>query len=128
MKVHVVLVAALAAAILTADGDLNALAADRRLLRRCVEATRDGFDALVDQGVRIAPRSIEVLYRRMPRWFAVEYWRRALPGPVGAISMAPHARSSAGDELPVLWAEATSLTGGGRSGAFGRFLQPVTDL
>lgn len=124
MAAHVVLISAMGAAILAADGDLHE-AARRGNVRALVEAIRDGFLALRDRGVAISPRSIDVLFMRMPRWFAVEYWHRALPGPVGAISMRPHTLASRDDELPVVFAEALRVTGGGRTGALARLLAAV---
>ncbi len=126
MQVHVVFVATMGAGVVLAEGDLTRLAADRALIRATVDATRDGFRALVDRGVRITPRSIETLYMWMPRWFAIEYWRSALPGPVGRITMAPHALASRYDEMPLLWREALRLTGGGRTGVLRRLLEPLT--
>lgn len=122
---HLVLITGLAAAVLNADGDLRALTSDRRAIRVMVDAVRDGFLALRDRGVRIAPWPVALLFLRMPRAFAVEYWRRALAGPVGAISIAPHVLASRADELPLLIAEALRVSGGGRTGALARLLRSV---
>lgn len=125
MQAHVVFVATMGAGVVHAGGDVDRLARDRRLLNAVVDATRDGFHALTDRGIRIAPRPIEVLYLRMPRWFAVAYWRRALSGPVGRLTMAPHAMASRDDEMPLLWRETLRLTQGGPTGAVSRLLDPL---
>lgn len=75
--------------------------------------------------MRIAPWPVELSFTRLPRRFAVEYWHRTLPGPVGAVSIRPHVLASRDDELPVLMAEALRVTGGGRRRVFGRYLAGV---
>lgn len=122
MNVHVLFVGVMAAGLVLAGGDPAALANDRHLLARTNDAIRDGLRALRAQGKTIRPRAIETLYLTMPRWFANSYWRRALPGPIGTVTMAPHVRASRQDELPILWAEAVRVTGGGLEHKVARFL------
>lgn len=122
MSTHVVFVAGMGAGLVAADGDPAALGRNTALLRACVQAVRSGLSALRARGVAVQPRPIELLFLRMPTWFAVAYWRRALPGPVGRIAMAPHAWASRFDEMPVLWRQATQLASGPEGALFRAFL------
>lgn len=125
LDTHVVFVGTLGAGVALAGGSAPALAADAPLLRRTCDAVRDGLRALHDRGIRIEPRPVDLLHRRMPGWFAPPYWRRALRGPIGEVTIAPHVRASRHDELPLLCREAIEVAGGGRTGALGRFLAPL---
>ncbi len=117
-----VFVAAMSAGLVAAGGDPRALAGDADLLGQTVDAVREGFAALRARGVRVQPRSVQVLFGVLPRRFAIAYWRRALPGTIGTVTMAPHARSSRHDELPDLISTAQRLTGSSESGSLARLL------
>ncbi|MDO5493269.1 MAG: hypothetical protein Q4F53_06610 [Nesterenkonia sp.] len=107
---HEVFIAALGAAVVRAGGDPAALARDRSLLVACVEAVRSGLRVLRASGAAVEPAPVRILFLRMPRWFAVAYWRRAFPGPIGRVTIAPHVWRSRDDEMPVLWRRALELT------------------
>lgn len=107
---HVVFIAAMGAGVVRAGGDPKALVGDPRLLGQSVDAVRSGLRLLGARGVSVRPAPIRVLFLRMPRRFAVAYWRRALPGPIGRITIAPHVWRSRWDEMPVLWRQALELT------------------
>lgn len=125
MAVHVVFVATLGGGVALAGGRAEALAGDRALLGRTCAAISDGFAALHARGQRIEPASVDVLHRRLPRWCAPLYWRRALQGPIGQVTIAPHVRASRDDELPLLAAEAIRIADGGQRGRLAAFLGPL---
>lgn len=127
MNAHAVFVGALGAGIVLAGGEARGLAHDRALLRFTCDAIRDGFQALRDAGAPVLPASVDLLHRRMPAWFAPLYWRRALAGPTGEVTIAPHVRASRADELPTIWREALRVTDGGRTGAFADLISRALD-
>ena len=70
------------------------LAADERLLRVMVEATRQAFGALMAAGNTEIPGNLRWLYLRLPERFVMSYWRRVLSGPRGELWFAAHTRSA----------------------------------
>lgn len=111
LAAHAVFVGVLGAGVARAGGDPEALAADGSLLRATCDAIRDGLRALHEQGITVQPSSIDWLHRRLPAWAGPLYWRRALRGPLGSVSIAPHIRSSGEDEMPLILSEALTVTG-----------------
>ena len=97
LKTHAVFVTAMTAALDRAGGDSVALAHDRKSVATMVRAIREGFQALQAVGVPTTPGNLALLFCRMPIWFAVTYWQRALQGPVGTLAIAPHARAARGE-------------------------------
>lgn len=102
LATHEVFVACLGAGILACGGDSVALARHRPTLRQTIQGVYEGFSALETGGMIVTPRALQMLFVRMPRWFAAAYWRRALKGPIGTVALAPHIRASKDDEFPLL--------------------------
>lgn len=94
LKTHAVFVTAMSAAIYLADGDPRHLARMPDVLHLMVRATKEGFRSLRALGSFDAPRNLQVLYGWMPEWFAVMYWRHALPTSLGELGFAAHARTA----------------------------------
>jgi 2-dehydropantoate 2-reductase len=107
---HAALVVPMAAAIRTAGGRADALAARRDLLRLAVRATRSTYRAQRRHGRLVTNRSLRLLYLLMPEWFAVRYWSRALPGDFGELAFAAHTRH-AWNEMAMLGAWLRSTVG-----------------
>ena len=70
------------------------LGQNRETVALMVSAIREGFAALQSLGVRVTPFNLHVIFRWMPRWFAVRYWQRALQTDVGTLAIAPHANAA----------------------------------
>lgn len=94
LKTHAIFVTCLSAALAGAGDDSVRLAHDRRQVSFMVQAIQEGFRALKVQGLEVTPSNLDVLFDRMPRWFATSYWQRTLQGPVGTLAIAPHARAA----------------------------------
>jgi 2-dehydropantoate 2-reductase len=112
LKTHAVFVTATGAAILAAQGDAGALAADPAAVRDLVAAVGEGFGALARQGVAVVPRPLRLIFTVVPTFAAVRYWRAQLRGPVGTLALAPHIRATRDSEFPVLVAGVRELVAG----------------
>jgi 2-dehydropantoate 2-reductase len=112
LKTHAVFVTAMGAAILAAQGDSAALAADPAAVRDLVAAVGEGFGALARQGVAVVPRPLRLIFTAVPRFAAVRYWRAQLRGPVGTLAIAPHISATRDSEFPVLVAGVRKLIAG----------------
>jgi 2-dehydropantoate 2-reductase len=112
LKTHAVFVTAIGAAVLAANGDSAALAADRARMRDMVTAVGEGFAALARQGVVVGPRPLRLIFTTVPRFAAVRYWQSQLRGPVGTLAIAPHIRGTRDTEFPVLVACVRELVAG----------------
>jgi 2-dehydropantoate 2-reductase len=89
---HAALVVPMAAAIMAAGGQADALAGRRDLLRLAVQATSATYRAQSKRGRLVIDGSLRLLYLRMPQWFAVRYWSRAMRGDFGELAFAAHTR------------------------------------
>jgi 2-dehydropantoate 2-reductase len=89
---HAALVVPMAAAIMAAGGQADALAGRRDLLRLAVRATSATYRAQRKRGRLVIDGSLRLLYLRMPEWFAVRYWSRAMRGEFGELAFAAHTR------------------------------------
>lgn len=89
---HAALVVPLAAAIVAAAGSAAALSRRNDLLRAAARATRGIYLAQQRGGRLVINSNLRLLYLRMPRWFAVLYWARALRGEFGELAFAAHSR------------------------------------
>jgi 2-dehydropantoate 2-reductase len=112
LKTHAVFMTAVGAAVLAANGDSAALAADRARLRDMVAAVGEGFAALARQGVTVGPRPLRLIFTAVPQFAAVRYWGAQLRGPVGMLAIAPHIRATRDTEFPVLVAGVRELVAG----------------
>jgi 2-dehydropantoate 2-reductase len=89
---HAALVVPMAAAIKAAGGSADSLAGRKDLLGLAVRATSATYRAQRRQGRLVINRNLRLLYLRMPGWFAVRYWSRALHGEFGELAFAAHTR------------------------------------
>jgi hypothetical protein len=55
---------------------------------------RNGKFYPINDSIPVAPFNLKLIFSRMPRWFAVRYWQRALQTSVGTLAIAPHARAA----------------------------------
>lgn len=108
LKTHAVFVTAMSAALYLADGNPQQLARMADILQLMVQATKQGYRSLRALGSFDAPRNLQVLYGWMPAWFAVQYWRRALPTELGQLGFAAHA-NAAREEMTLLADEVRRL-------------------
>ncbi|OWA37396.1 hypothetical protein B9G55_04870 [Saccharibacillus sp. O16] len=67
LKNHIVSIVPLSAAVLIRNGDVKALARDKKLLRRVVEAMGEGFDTLEAAGYPLVPAAQANIIRRFKR-------------------------------------------------------------
>lgn len=110
LQSHAVFICAFESAIVAADGDLAALASNRRAVRNIVLGVREGMRALEARAVEVVPRSLRMIFLGMPVWFATRYWMRQLSGPLGRLGFLPHSMASRDTELPALQRDVRALT------------------
>lgn len=94
LKTHAVFVSCVSAALALAGGDSVRLGRNRTTVALMVNAIREGFAALQHQGSLVAPFNLKLIFRWMPRWFAVRYWQHALQTSIGTLAIAPHANAA----------------------------------
>ena len=94
LKTHAVFVSCVSAALVLEGGDSVRLGQNRATVAQMVSAIREGFAALRSLGVRVTPFNLQLIFRWMPRWFAIRYWQRALQTEVGTLAIAPHAKAA----------------------------------
>jgi len=94
LKTHAVFVSCVSAALALEGGDSVQLGRNRARVALMVNAIREGFAALQSLGVRVTPFNLQLIFRWMPRWFAVHYWQHALQTDVGTLAIAPHANAA----------------------------------
>ncbi len=94
LKTHAVFVSCVSAALALEGGDSVRLGQNRARVALMVSATREGFAALQSLGVGVTPFNLKLIFRWMPRWFAVRYWQHALQTSIGTLAIAPHANAA----------------------------------
>ena len=94
LKTHAVFVSCVSAALALEGGDSVRLGQNRATVALMVSAIREGFAALQSLGIPVAPFNLKMIFSRMPLWFAVRYWQRALQTPIGTLAIAPHANAA----------------------------------
>jgi 2-dehydropantoate 2-reductase len=94
LKTHAIFVTSVSAALALEGGDSVRLGQNRATVAQMVSAIREGFAALRSLGVRVTPFNLQLIFRWMPRWFAIRYWQRALQTEVGTLAIAPHAKAA----------------------------------
>jgi 2-dehydropantoate 2-reductase len=94
LKTHAIFVASVSAALALEGADSVQLGQNRATVAQLVSAVREGFTALRSLGVRVTPFNLQLIFRWMPRWFAIRYWQRALQTEVGTLAIAPHAKAA----------------------------------
>lgn len=94
LKSHAVFVSCVSAALALEGGDSVRLGQSRERVVLMVNAIREGFLALQSLGITVVPFNLKLIFRWMPRWFAVRYWQHALQASVGTLAIAPHANAA----------------------------------
>jgi 2-dehydropantoate 2-reductase len=94
LKTHAIFVTSVSAVLALEGGDSVRLGQNRATVAQMVSVIREGFAALRSLGVRVTPFNLQLIFRWMPRWFAVRYWQRALQTEVGTLAIAPHAKAA----------------------------------
>lgn len=135
LATHAVFVTVVGAAVMAADGDSVALAANRARVTDMVAAVGEGFRALSRQHIAVKPTPLRLIFTVVPRFIAVPYWQRQLSGPTGTVGIAPHMRATRYTELATLIADVRHLVAGhGPTPRLDRLLQirpeprPPTDV
>jgi 2-dehydropantoate 2-reductase len=94
LKTHAVFVSCISAALALEGGDSVRLGQNRAKVAQMVGAIREGFASLRSLSIRVTPFNLQLLFRWIPRWFAIRYWQRALQTEVGTLAIAPHANAA----------------------------------
>jgi 2-dehydropantoate 2-reductase len=106
---HVAMILPLAAAVYHHGHDLEAVAADRALLRQTMRATAQGLAAIRRSGYPIMPRGLNIM-RWIPAVFGAGKIAALLQSEFGRIALAGHA-AAARDEMHGLAADLLALAG-----------------
>lgn len=96
LKTHAVFISCISAAIF-AKGSSVELASDKGSVQAMVAAIRQGFRALQSLGISIEPGNLKTIFLKMPNWFSVWYWRRAMKSDLGRLAIEPHAKAATGE-------------------------------
>lgn len=91
LKTHALFISCITASIIDAHGDSVRLAKDKNSIRMMVQSIKEGFTALEALGISIEPRNLKVIFVKVPRWFSILYWRKAMRSDLGKLAIAPHA-------------------------------------
>jgi len=94
---HVALILPLAGAIYLHDGDLEAVASDRKLLKMTMRAVEQGLDIVRRNGYPVLPKGLKI-FRFMPSALGAMKIALTLRSRFGEIALAGHA-STARDEM-----------------------------
>ncbi len=98
LNTHTIFISCISAAILSEQGNPVQLAKKRWKVKMMVQSIREGFSALKKTGMKILPSNLNILFMKMPRWFAIWYWQKALRRETATVAIAPHA-NTASDEM-----------------------------
>ena len=93
---HIAFILPLAASMYRHDLDLDAVAADRALLKQTMRATAQGFTAIRRAGYPILPRSLNIM-RWLPAALGAGKIRALLQSKFGRIALAAHAATARGE-------------------------------
>ncbi|GAA1448816.1 hypothetical protein GCM10009617_35980 [Leifsonia poae] len=110
LESHAVFICAIESAIVAENGDLAALAANRNKTRKLVLRIRKDLRALHRTGTQVTPKSLRLIFLRLPVWFATAYWMHQLSGPLGRVALLPHSMASRDTELPALQHDIALIT------------------
>ena len=94
LKTHAIFISCITASIINAKGDSARLASNKSSIRTMVLSIREGFAALEALNISIEPRNLKVIFMKMPTWFSVLYWQKAMRSNLGKLAIAPHAMSA----------------------------------
>lgn len=88
---HAIFISCISAAILNFDGDSFKLSEDKNKMKEMIQSIREGFEALESLNISIEPKNLKLIFMKMPLWFSVLYWQKALRSKLGSVAIAPHA-------------------------------------
>jgi hypothetical protein len=94
LKTQALFISCVCAALALEGGDSVRLGQNHSTVALMVSTIREGFAALQSLGVGVTPFNLKVIFRWMPRWFAVRYWQHALQTDLGTLAIAPHANAA----------------------------------
>jgi 2-dehydropantoate 2-reductase len=97
LNTHAIFISCISAAIFEEHSDPVQLAKKRWKVKMMVQSIREGFSALKAINVKILPSNLNLLFMKMPRWFATWYWQKALRGETGTLAIAPHVKAAANE-------------------------------
>ncbi len=97
LKTHAVFVSCVSAAIAKENGDSIQLGKNKSSVRIMAQSIREGFSACKNLGMPIKPTNLKTIFLVMPQWFCVLYWKKAMQGKIGTLSIAPHANAAKGE-------------------------------
>jgi ketopantoate reductase len=106
---HVALILPLAAAVYLHDGDLEAVASDRKLLKMTLRAVVQGLDIVRQNGYPVLPKGLKI-FRFTPATLGAMKIARLLRSRFGEIALAGHA-STARNEMRHLAKDLLDLAG-----------------
>ncbi len=106
---HVALILPLAGAVYLGDGDLEAVASDRKLLKMTMRAVVQGLDIVRQNGYPVLPKGLK-LFRFMPSALGTIKIAHTLRSRFGEIALAGHA-STARNEMRHLAKDLLGLAG-----------------
>ncbi len=92
LKTHAIFITCITASIINANGDSVQLARDKTSIHTMVQSIREGFAALEALNISIEPKNLKIIFMKVPMWFSVWYWRKAMRSDLGKLAIAPHAR------------------------------------
>jgi 2-dehydropantoate 2-reductase len=101
LSCHAFFVTSVCGAIYLAEGDCERLSRSQPILETMVDGVREGFAAVQRLGQPVRPFALKVLFTRLPRAFAVSYWRRFFSHRKADYIFGEHARHAA-DEMRAL--------------------------
>ena len=93
---HVALILPLGGAIYLHNGNLEAVASDRRLLKKTMRAVVQGLDVIRQNGYPILPKGFK-MFRFVPAYFSATRIARILRSRFGEIALAGHASTARGE-------------------------------
>lgn len=94
LKTHAFFISCISAAIFKEHGNPAQLAKRRRRVKQMVQGIREGFSVLKTVDIKILPSNLNILFMKMPRWFVIWYWQKALRGKTGTLAIGPHVNAA----------------------------------
>jgi 2-dehydropantoate 2-reductase len=94
LQCHAFFITAIAGALYRSGADTQRLSNNPATLRLMCDGIGEGFQTVRTLGRSIQPFALKILITRMPRSFAVRYWRNYFSKPMADYVLARHARAS----------------------------------
>lgn len=99
--VHSIFISCASASIIKENGSSEQLGNNKKSVIEMVKSIKEGFKACEEQDIAIVPKNINIIFLKMPEWFSVLYWQKAMKGNTGKLAIEPHAREAT-DEMKML--------------------------